>query len=191
MASSAASQPPGESLRDIFTRARHVACDEPLPASLAPDEPYATMQALRDMDKARAMVNSLDLFSTNESIEDVATRDLMYLLAPHYMSLLLQMAPVDIAIPRSRVVSQALTTSREFLSTCERMRIFPQGTPLGDALERDVHAAAPPPGAEGGEDRAISTREGDTGASRSSALRQTERRERRRQRKRGRRGGGT
>jgi len=87
MASSAASQPPGESLRDIFTRARHVACDEPLPASLAPDEPYATMQALRDMDKAHAMVNSLDLFSTNESIEDVATRDLMYLLAPHYMSL--------------------------------------------------------------------------------------------------------
>ena len=103
------------------------------------------MQALRDMDKARAMVNSLDLFSTNESIEDVATRDLMYLLAPQYMSLLLQMAPVDIAIPRSRVVSQALTTSREFLSTCERMRIFPPGTPLGDALERDVHAAAPPP----------------------------------------------
>ena len=107
------------------------------------------MQALRDMDKARAMVNSLDLFSTNESIEDVATRDLMYLLAPHYMSLLLQMAPVDIAIPRSRVVSQALTTSREFLSTCERMRIFPPGTPLGDALERDVHAAAPPPAQPG------------------------------------------
>ena len=41
------------------------------------------------MDKARALAERADIFSSNETGEEIATRDLKYLLIPYYLAELL------------------------------------------------------------------------------------------------------
>lgn len=96
------------------------------------------------MDKARAMCEAMDLFSENETIDDVSTKDVKYLLAPYYLACLLQSAPEGVAPSRARAVKQATGLLVEFLRNMERKCVFGDEHPLAAALARDLNAAVPP-----------------------------------------------
>lgn len=108
--------------------------DQPLPALFATASAlFADLPALCDkknatelqrllalLQRCNQQVESLGLFSSNETIEDVATGDLKYLLVPHYHAETLYTSPSSGGASRSEQVAQAVQLFNAFLHRCDQ-----------------------------------------------------------------------
>ncbi|CAL0305426.1 unnamed protein product [Lupinus luteus] len=75
------------------------------------------------LQRCEDMVNSLGLFSANETKEDISTTNFKYILVPFYLAELTEKIAYDDRIP---VLKASLAKLKEFISFCEAMELVPK-----------------------------------------------------------------
>ncbi|KAI0718283.1 TAP42-like protein [Fomitopsis betulina] len=92
-----------------------------------------TQSAIADLRTLRSRISALSLFSDNESLEDISTTDLVYLLVPY--TLAEAEGYVRIVDPEERIERAARSQQlyRAFLSSLETYNVIPE-------LETDLHS---------------------------------------------------
>ncbi|KAI8806726.1 TAP42-like protein [Cladochytrium replicatum] len=93
-------------------------------SSLATNDPAFqrdVVEGIKQLELCRQYVRQLDLFSTNETIEDISTKDLKYLLVDAYIG---EFQLKSIGDERISVLDKAELQFREFISTLEQHEIL-------------------------------------------------------------------
>ena len=110
--------PPPPQIRDRASLARAPSLTPALPTpSPSQDEIASGLTALR---AAASKVDSAGVFSRGETKDDIATRDLRYLLTHHYVAELASRARAADPALRLRNVVEAKEAHAAFLALCER-----------------------------------------------------------------------
>uniref|UniRef100_A0A2M3Z9C3 Putative immunoglobulin-binding protein 1 n=1 Tax=Anopheles braziliensis TaxID=58242 RepID=A0A2M3Z9C3_9DIPT len=101
-------------------------------------------KCMRAFEDATRLVSLVGMFSSNESIEEVPTENLRYLLLPYYLGRMsCQLQSQD----RKEVVEVAEIYYKDFLKRCEQYGLFEKPDHDTDSLAQAVESAAIVPGA--------------------------------------------
>ena len=135
--------PPPPQIRDRASLARAPSLTPALPTpSPSQDEIASGLTALR---AAASKVDSAGVFSRGETKDDIATRDLRYLLTHHYVAELASRARAADPALRLRNVVEAKEAHAAFLALCERHEALTAtaAATLERERERDAADSAP------------------------------------------------
>lgn len=109
-----------EELESLFRRA--LSMWQSLEEGTAKDEQKTAQECSELMLRAHQRVERADLFSSNETVEDVQSKCLKYLLCQHYAALALMKSSTE---PRERLskLQQAKSLLHAFLERCEQLEL--------------------------------------------------------------------
>ncbi|KAI3318604.1 TAP42-like family protein [Xylariaceae sp. AK1471] len=97
----------------------------------SPTYPEDVAAALKDYEECVQIIDKVSLFSTNESLEDVATSDLPYLLVLYHIAELLQKVSISSPLERRRVLNSTREAYERFLHLLDSYSILsPQDSKL-------------------------------------------------------------
>jgi immunoglobulin-binding protein 1 len=102
-------------------------------------EKSAAKSALERFKVVQKGISQAAVFSTNESIEEIATGDLKYLLVQSYLSKLYLSASESTPDARMKAIKESLSAAYEFLILCEALEILaPHDRLLWKQLKKDL-----------------------------------------------------
>ncbi|XP_020584807.1 PP2A regulatory subunit TAP46 [Phalaenopsis equestris] len=101
-----------ELARKIYTAASDSSVDQ--------EQLRKGIEALRSCDE---MVSKLGLFSSNETVDDVSTTNLKYILVPFYLGELTEKLAKD---DRIEIIRRSYAQFKEFISICEALELVPE-----------------------------------------------------------------
>ncbi|KAG9123401.1 hypothetical protein FRC07_014989 [Ceratobasidium sp. 392] len=104
------------SLSARYTRALSAASSLDSHSALAPEYKQISDDALADLRLVAAAISDLQLFSKNETLEDVSTRQLVYMSVPYATAELLQSLPSTEPTQRKDTLIQAESEMQKFIS---------------------------------------------------------------------------
>lgn len=108
-------------LRIIFYKAKEMAQKITNPDSTSPCSVSDTDLALALLAKSRELIQSASVFSSNETVSDVNTSDLGYLLAPFYQGqILTKCSNLEV---RADKLKEAINYLTEFVEGCLKMEV--------------------------------------------------------------------
>ncbi|KAI9902637.1 hypothetical protein N3K66_001989 [Trichothecium roseum] len=137
--SSSAPPPPQqqETLRTLWSKAESArAALDTAPNALSQTYADTLGAALASYRRARDLAAAASLFSPNEALDDVATRDLPLLLAEYRVAELLQRTPRLGAAEKLRVLGEARASYEGFLALADAYGLLPPGGDAAKMLER-------------------------------------------------------
>ncbi|TPX61178.1 hypothetical protein PhCBS80983_g01316 [Powellomyces hirtus] len=136
----AATSPPTRSLHGEFAHARtlYSALDDSPLASSHPTYQQQVLEALDTLARCASLVRQLGVFSRNETVEDVNTADLRYLLVDAYTA---EIMTKRMDADRDATLTQAAKLYEAFLATCEHMEILSKEDKL--YLDNHIRSTAP------------------------------------------------
>lgn len=133
----AAAAAPQETLRTLWSRAEAArAALDTAPNALSQTYADTLASALSSYRRARDLAAAASLFSPNEALDDVATRDLPLLLAEHRVAELLQRTPRLAPAAKLRVLGEARASYEGFLALADAYGLLPPGGDAARMLER-------------------------------------------------------
>ncbi|CAN1237865.1 PP2A regulatory subunit TAP46 [Linum grandiflorum] len=106
-------------LPTLFSQARNIHFS----ASESTADQDAIRKGCEALEKCEEMVNTLGLFSANETKEDIATNNLKYILVPFYLAELTEKISQG---DRIQILKSSQAKLKEFLSFCESMELVPE-----------------------------------------------------------------
>ncbi|XP_061953989.1 PP2A regulatory subunit TAP46-like [Populus nigra] len=80
-------------------------------------------KGIEALENCEEMISKLGLFSSNETIEDISTTNLKYILVPFYLAELTENIAQD---DRIQILKASQAKLKEFLSFCEVMELVPE-----------------------------------------------------------------
>ncbi|KAG8790800.1 hypothetical protein FRC12_010973 [Ceratobasidium sp. 428] len=97
-------------------------------SALTPEYKQISNEALTDLRLVAAAISDLQLFSKNETLEDVSTRQLVYLSVPFAIAELLQSLPSTEPSLRKDTLAQAESELQKFISSVINYEIVDEAT---------------------------------------------------------------
>ncbi|KAG9126061.1 hypothetical protein FRC07_005062 [Ceratobasidium sp. 392] len=116
------------SLSARYTRALSAASSLDSHSALAPQHKQISDDALADLRLVAAAISDLQLFSKNETLEDVSTRQLVYMSVPYATAELLQSLPSTEPTQRKDTLIQAESEMQKFISYIVDYEIVDEAT---------------------------------------------------------------
>ncbi|KAF8623527.1 hypothetical protein AX15_006303 [Amanita polypyramis BW_CC] len=114
------------SVPKLFTNALSVASKSSNLPTIGDDAQELIGSCLKDLRTLWSRIAALSLFSTNESLEDIGTRDLVYLFVPYVLSEVQGRVRAIEMAERLYVLDQAQRYLKDFLSSVEKYNIVPE-----------------------------------------------------------------
>lgn len=137
---SAASDLTSQPLSTLFLHSRTINQNQDALVTRARQQPALLDKSLAVCRQLVASVESAALFSANEELDDIATGDIKFLLAPFYLAELLGSCPApDGPTQRLRQVQEAHSAYNSFLHRCQHYGLLGElGSKLYKTMEEQV-----------------------------------------------------